>query len=76
MSKIQRAVCGIGLLLLAVTLHRLLFQSREIIPGVTSRPFGLCNLDWFSHHFLTFFTHNSHKTTIDIHSFLCYTVVV
>jgi hypothetical protein len=28
-------------------LHWLLFQGREIVPGVTTRPLGPCCLDWF-----------------------------
>jgi hypothetical protein len=47
MSKPQRAVCGICLLLLAITLHWLVFQAKETVPGVTSRPLGSCYLDRF-----------------------------
>jgi hypothetical protein len=50
MSKASWAVCAICLLLLAVALHWLLFQPREIVPGVTARPLGPCSLDWFSEH--------------------------
>ena len=48
MSKVQRAACGICLFFLAVTLHWVLFQTRETVPGVTSRPLGPCSVDWFS----------------------------
>jgi hypothetical protein len=48
MSKVQRVVCGICSFLLAATLHWLLFQATEAVPGVTSRPLGPCYLDWFS----------------------------
>ena len=48
MSKVRRAVCAIGLLCFAITLHWLVFQAREVVPGVTSRPLGPCSLDWFS----------------------------
>jgi hypothetical protein len=34
--------------LLIFSLHWLLFQGREIVPGVTTRPLGPCHLDWFS----------------------------
>ena len=48
MSKLQRVVCGICFFLLAFTLHWLVFQAEETVPGVTSRPLGPCYLDWFS----------------------------
>jgi hypothetical protein len=48
MGKVSWAVCAICLLLLAVALHWLFSQPREIVPGVTSRPLGPCSLDWFS----------------------------
>ena len=48
MSRVQRAVCGICFFFLAVTLHWLLFQARETVPGVTSRPLEPCSVDWFS----------------------------
>jgi hypothetical protein len=48
MSKVRWAVCGIYLLVAATTLHWLLSQAREIVPGVTSHPLGPCSLDWFS----------------------------
>ena len=47
MSKVQRVACGICFFLLAATLHWLVFQAREITPGVTSRPLGPCSVDWF-----------------------------
>jgi hypothetical protein len=48
MSKASWAVCAIFLLIAAIILHWLFFQSIEIVPGVTSRPLGPCSLDWFS----------------------------
>jgi hypothetical protein len=48
MGKVQIAVRVICLISVAITLHWLLFQAREIVPGVTSRPLGPCSLDWFS----------------------------
>jgi hypothetical protein len=38
MSMVQRAACGICFFLLAATLRWLVFQARETVPGVTSRP--------------------------------------
>jgi hypothetical protein len=48
MSKAQRAVCAICFFSLAFTLHWWVFQARETVPGITSRPLGPCYLDWFS----------------------------
>lgn len=30
-----------------VPLHWLLFQGREVVPGVIARPVGLCDVEWF-----------------------------
>jgi hypothetical protein len=47
MIKVQRAVCAICFFSLAFALHWLVFQARETVPGVTSRPLGPRGLDWF-----------------------------
>jgi hypothetical protein len=30
-----------------LTAHWLLFQGREIVPGVIARPLGPCDVEWF-----------------------------
>jgi hypothetical protein len=44
----RSAEIGTCFFLLALTLHWLVFQATETVPGVTSRPFGPCGVDWFS----------------------------
>ena len=47
-GKVRCTACVIFLLSIALTLHWLVFQAKETVPGVTSRPLGPCYLDWFS----------------------------
>ena len=43
----RRRILLIGLMLtLALTAHWLIFQPRELVPGVVARPLGSCDLDW------------------------------
>lgn len=34
-------------ILVGLSLHWLVFQSREVVPGVIARPLGACEVEWF-----------------------------
>lgn len=34
-------------IIIAVALHWLIFQGREVVPGVIARPVGPCDVEWF-----------------------------
>lgn len=36
-------------LLVALSFHWLLFQGREVAPGVIARPLGPCDVEWFQY---------------------------
>ena len=47
LSKLRTILLIVLVLLVALTLHWLIFQGREIVPGVIARPLGPCDVDWY-----------------------------
>ena len=44
---LRRLTLALLAILLAISLHWLLFQGQEAVPGVITRPLGPCDVDWF-----------------------------
>lgn len=47
----------------AVFLHWLLFQWREVVPGVIARPVGPCDASWCSYKMARWFRLSAHGRT-------------
>jgi hypothetical protein len=45
--RLRRWLFALLAVVFALTLHWLLFQGREVVPGVIARPLGWCDVEWF-----------------------------
>lgn len=46
-KPLRKWMLALVFILAVVSLHWLLFQGREVAPGVIARPIGACDVEWF-----------------------------